>query len=161
MTGRPWRKTIRPCEVCGTPTASRLGVCAANRACINERRRRERTDQKGAPSVYAIWFPVPQVLKTGFTTDTADFIPVSVAANRVRKRGWASAGAQLLWRMPGDLRTEAWMQVTLAFRWQGAYAQVNLKICEWFDVTGIPEPEIIAVLDEVYKAVPVDLVAPS
>ena len=107
---------MKPCSICAKPTRAALGVCAGP-SCINERRRLERAVQKRIPSVYGVWFPAVRVLKVGFTTDTRNFIFAATARRKARCRGWDVEGAQCIWRQPGDLRTEAWIQSTLAFRW--------------------------------------------
>jgi hypothetical protein len=123
----------------------------------NEIVRRQRQRQKGEPSVYAVRFPAPGVLKVGFTTDTQDSIFVGVARTRAKRRGWEPEGSSCIWKQPGDLRTEAWMQATLAFRWRPAFEQVHSRICEWFSVPDLLEEEIAGALDSIYRVLPADL----
>jgi hypothetical protein len=176
-----------PCSMCGRPTASPLPVCSrpggcrtesarlranearraelgsktrrvpATRERRNERIRRHRQLQKGILSVYAVWFPSPRVLKVGFTTDTQNSIFTGVARTRAKRRSWDTEGASCIWRQPGDTRTEAWMQATLAFRWPPAFEQKHNRICEWFRVPDLTEGAIAAVLGEIYGQVPADL----
>jgi hypothetical protein len=113
--------------------------------------------QKGAPSVYGVWFPSPQVLKVGFTLNTSSARFVGSARPRAELRGWDTEGSSCIWRVAGDTRVEAWMQATLAFRWRRTYER-GTRLCEWFLVPGLTEEEIAGVLDEVYGLVPVDLV---
>lgn len=146
-----------PCSLCGQPTTSRFPVCGGP-SCINEYRRLERIAQKGVPSVYAVWFPAVQVLKVGFTTDTNNGIFIATARNRAAsRRGWDTDGCRCIWKQPGDLRTEAWMQATLAFRWRPAFEQVHSRICEWFSVPGLLDEEIAGTLDGIYGMLPADL----
>jgi hypothetical protein len=177
----------RPCSICGKPTASKLGVCTRLGECRtenlrlgtrerrgaelgpkvqrvpmtrerrNEQVRRQRQTQKGMPSVYAVWFPAPRILKVGFTTDTQNSIFTGTARTRAKRRNWDTEGASCIWRQPGDTRTEAWMQATLAFRWQAAFEQKHTRICEWFQVPDLTEDAIVTVLDEAYGQVPADL----
>jgi hypothetical protein len=165
-----------PCSLCGRLTDSSFPMCSRQdtgcrieyqraqladggyRQRRNERVSELRQRQKGDPSVYAVWFPVPGILKVGFTTDMNNGIFVGVARTRAKRRDWAIEGSSCTWKQPGDLRTEAWMQATLAFRWRSAFEQRSMKICEWFLVPGLTEDEIGHVLDEVYKLVPADTV---
>jgi hypothetical protein len=124
----------------------------------NEQVRRHRRKQKGEPSVYAVWFPSPQIVKVGFTTDTNDSIFVCTARTRATRRDWSTDDSRCIWKQPGDLRTEAWIQSTLAFRWQPAFVQRSMKICEWFQVPGLTEAAIIGALDEVHGLVPADMI---
>jgi len=50
------------------------------------------------------------------------------------------------------------MQVSLAFRWPPAFVQQYQQLCEWSKVPGMTVEEIIAVLDEIYAAMPADRV---
>lgn len=144
------------CSGCGRLTASPSGICTRP-SCINSYRRAETAAQRQeASSVYAVWFPSPQVLKIG-TSDHGDNRRfVAVATNRARRRDWKIEGRDCIWKEPGDMRVEAWIQATLAFRWQMAIVQKIPKICEWFSVADLSRPEIIDVLDETYKLVPAD-----
>lgn len=107
--------------------------------------------------MYAIWFPVAQGLKVGFTTETIDSIFVRMARRRAARRGWDTGGCRCIWRQPGDLRTEAWMQATLAFRWAAAFEQRDSRISEWFRIFGHADEEVVKVLDAVYELVPADV----
>lgn len=148
----------KPCTSCGQPTASALGICSAP-SCINEHRRLERTAQRqdDKPSVYAVWFPASRVLKVGFTAHKTDSLFVSTARTKAKRRGWNIESAGCIWKRPGDLRTEAWMQSTLAFRWHPAFEQKQSRICEWFEVPLMSDGQLMEVLDEIYGLVPVDL----
>lgn len=174
-----------PCLSCGRPTASTVGVCARPscvaeyyrrmqqqappkpyrpvadtpeaRGARNNAVRRSRQAQKGELSVYAVWFPKPQVLKVGFTGHTQNSIFVSVARRKAPKYGWDIRESSCIWKQPGDVRTEAWMQATLSFRWWPAFDQKHNRICEWLKVPGLPEKEIVGTLDEVYRLVPNDV----
>src|ERR1035441_9061477 len=66
--------------------------------------------------------------------------------------------SRCVWKYPGDTRTEAWMQSTLAFRWRAAFEQKHSRICEWFLVPDLTEAEIVGVLDGIYGLVPADMV---
>jgi hypothetical protein len=132
----------------------------ATREQRNELARRQRQTQKGIPSVYAVWFPSPRVLKVGFTSDTRNSIFTGVARTRAKRRNWDTEGASCIWRQSGDTRTEAWMQATLSFRWHSAFEQKHNRVCEWFQVPDLTEDAIAAVLDEIYKQVPADLTKP-
>ena len=170
-----------PCSICGRPTRSSFPMCARidTRCSVEYQRatdasrkgdwrnggegrnaavRRRRQEQKGEPSVYAIWFPIPQGLKVGFTTDTVESLFVRQARRRAVRRGWDHGGSRCIWRQPGDLRTEAWIQSTLSFRWAAAFEQRDSRICEWFQVPGLTEAKLGAALDEVYGLVPADMV---
>jgi len=142
-----------PCESCGQPTKSRLGVCG-RLSCRNERMRLERAAQKGAPSVYAVWFPSPRILKIGLSGNTTNSIFVGSARIRAKRRDWDTSGSRFLWKQPGDLRTEAWMQVNLAFRWQSAFKLRSGRLSEWFHVPDAAERDIVEVLEHVYALVP-------
>lgn len=107
--------------------------------------------------MYAVWFPSARVLKVGFTEHANVGIFLSAARNRAKKRGWATGDSACIWQQPGDTRTEAWMQASLAFRWRPPFDQKFNRVCEWFRVPDLGETGIAAVLDEVYGLVPVDL----
>jgi hypothetical protein len=153
--GSDLRTPAHLCSLCGQPTTSNFQVCSGP-SCINEYRRLERVAQKGTSSVYAVWFPDPQVLKIGFTVHTTDSIFTCVARRRAERRDWDIEGSRCIWKQPGDLRTEAWVQSTLAFRWLAAFEQKH-RICEWFQVPDLAEVEIVDVLDGIYELVPADL----
>lgn len=106
--------------------------------------------------MYAVWFPASGVLKTGFTEHAQNYF-LSTARNRARRHGWEAADGCCIWKRPGDTRTEAWMQATLSFRWWPALSQAQNRICEWLKVPGLPEGEIVGILDEVYRLVPADV----
>lgn len=175
-----------PCLSCGRPTASKVGVCARPSCSAEYYRRMQRQaatskpyrrvadtpeakgmrnaavrrghqKQRGSASVYAVWFPAPQVLKIGFTMHTQDSIFVCVARRKAVHRGWDSRESFCIWKQPGDVRTEAWMQATLSFRWWPAFEQKHNRVCEWLKVPILPEREIAGVLDEVYRLVPADV----
>jgi Recombinase len=147
----------KPCTSCGQLTTSVYGVCSRP-SCVNERMRIFLADQKGAPSVYAVWFPSPCILKIGFSLNVTDSIFVNSARRRARVRNWDDGGSRCIWRKPGDTRTEAWMQATLAFRWQSAYRETSGRICEWFSVPRIlTVDEVVTALDGLYRIVPPDL----
>lgn len=124
----------------------------------NSATRRHRQNQKGEPSVYAVWLPSPQILKVGFTIHTNNSIFVSVARTRGGARGFDTTGISCIWRKPGDTRAESWIQATLAFRWRPAYEQKHNRICEWFGVSGLAAEGVIETLDEVYGLMPPDLI---
>jgi hypothetical protein len=107
--------------------------------------------------VYAVWFPVPRVLKVGFTTHTQDSIFVSVARRKAVRRGWDGRGSSCIWKQPGDVRTEAWMQATLSFRWWPAFEQKHNRVCEWLQIPDLPVAEVVGVLDETCRLVPADV----
>lgn len=147
-----------PCESCGRPTRSALLPVCGRLSCRNERMRLVRADQKGTTSVYAVWFPVPCILKIGFSSSTADTVFESSARVRAKNRDWDIKGSRCIWKQPGDMRTEAWMQATLAFRWHPAFSQKYSRICEWFSVPAIlVVDEVVAVLAGIYRLVPADL----
>jgi hypothetical protein len=125
-----------------------------------EKARRRIRESKGEPSVYAIWFPSARVLKVGFTEHANVAIFLASARNRARKRGWETADSSCIWKQPGDTRTEAWMQATLAFRWYPAFEQKQSRICEWFRVPDLGSDEVVAMLEAVYGLVPPDIRAP-
>lgn len=164
---------IHPCSLCGRPTASEFPMCArTDRKCnvshasfrrahhkerANESARRHRAKQKGESSVYAIWFPVPRVLKIGFTAHANNSIFVSVARTRAGCRQLDTDASSCIWKQPGDVRTEAWIQATLSFRWRAAYEQHHDRLCEWFTVPGLTEDAIVGALNEIYCLVPADM----
>lgn len=183
---RPGRVlNTHPCALCGLPTTSKFPVCQRPGKCRTEYtrlqtrasrgtplvpkrvpatkeqrleiQRERRKAQRGAPSVYAVWFPVPCVLKVGFTEHTRDSLFESSARTRAVRRGWNVDGYSCIWKRPGDTRTEAWMQATLAFRWLPAFDQKFSRICEWFVVPGVTAAQVTEILDEFYELVPVDL----
>jgi len=94
----------------------------------------------------------------GFTADRNDSIFVHSARTRAGRRSWDIDGARCIWKQPGDMRTEAWIQATLSFRWQAAFEQKHDRLCEWFYVPDLSEEEITGVLDKVYGLVPADVV---
>lgn len=118
---------------------------------------RWRKEQKGESSIYAVWFPIPQGLKVGFSTDTFDSLLVRQARRRAARRGWDTGGCRCIWRQPGDLRTEAWIQATLSFRWAAGFEQRDSRISEWFRIFGHADEEVVKVLDAVYELVPADV----
>jgi hypothetical protein len=148
-------------EVRGVELGPKVQRVPATKEQRNELVRYRRQAQKGIPSVYAVWFPGPQVLKVGFTTDTQNSIFVGVARTRARRRGWGAEGASCIWKQPGDTRTEAWMQATLAFQWLPAFEQKHNRVCEWFRVPGLTEGEIVGVLNEIYGLVPANTITPE
>jgi hypothetical protein len=128
-----------------------------DKATRNEAVRRSRQAQKREPSVYAVWFPAPRVLKVGFTAHAQDSIFMAVARRRAGQRGWDAKDSSCIWRRPGDVRAEAWIQSTLAFRWRAAFDQKIHRLCEWFAVPDLAVPEIAAVLGGIYDRMPEDL----
>jgi hypothetical protein len=62
-----------------------------------------------------------------------------------------------IWKRPGDTRTEAWIQSTLAFRWLSPFKATDGRLCEWFTVPRLAVEEITEVLDGIYRLVPPDL----
>lgn len=165
-----------PCSICGQPTDSAFPVCtrrngqcdveyrrlrapAVDKERRNEavRRYRARRRRQSLPSVYGVWIPTAQVLKVGFTTHKNDSPFVCSARTRAERHGWDSDGSSCIWKQPGDTRVEAWMQATLSFRWRPAFEQKHSRICEWFQLPGLTEAAIVAVLDELYGQVPADL----
>jgi hypothetical protein len=168
------RLVLKLCSMCGEPTKSKYAMCQRPGPCgveyrrlwardedkehRNEVARRYRRSQKCAPSVYGVLFPAPGVLKIGLTTSSSSALYVGIARQGARKRGWDIADSSCIWKQPGDVRTEAWMQATLAFRWPGAFGKYQNRICEWFDVSGLPLEAVGATLSEIYREVPADLI---
>jgi len=150
------RHPTKPCTSCGQPTTSVLGVCS-RLPCRNEHARLEHAAHSDGSSVYAVWFPCPRILKIGFSTSTANSVFVSAARGRAKRRDWDIGGSCCIWKQPGDTRTEAWMQATLAFRWPHAFEQKLSRICEWFSVPAIlTVDEVVTALAGVYRLVPAD-----
>lgn len=157
-----------PCSLCERRTTAKGGVCARlscrpgyiqkapSKEVRNERVRRGRSIQRGAPSVYAVWFPLPRILKTGFTEHSQPSIFSSAARQKATRRGWDTTGATCIWRRPGDTRTEAWMQASLAFRWWPAFEQKHNRVCEWVSIPDLSEAEVVAALTDLYQQVPPD-----
>lgn len=147
-----------PCASCGQVTTSELPVCS-RRSCVNEYRRVERAVSQRArgASVYGIWFPAAHVLKVGFTTHVNNSPFMSSVRTRAERHGLDTTGASCIWKHPGDVRTEAWIQATLAFRWAAAFEQKHTRMCEWFAVPVLSGYEVVAVLDHVHSSVPRDL----
>lgn len=154
----PVIRPTHPCTSCGQPTASASPVCSRS-SCVNEYRRLERVGQQRirASFVYGVWFPAVHVLKVGFTTHVNDSPFVCVARSKAERREWETAGSRCIWKQPGEVRTEAWIQATLAFRWAHPFEQKQGRLCEWFAVPGLTEGEVVAALDEVYRLVPAPL----
>lgn len=150
----------KPCTSCGEPTAAARGVCTRP-SCSNEYARGERAAQVGDSSVYAVWFPVPSVLKVGFTKLETGMRFAASARDRARQRNWDTEGSRCIWKQPGDNRTEAWMQATLAFRWRHPFHAGDGRLCEWFMVHHLTVEEITGVLDGTYRLVPPDLTGPA
>ena len=169
---------VAPCTSCGLPTRSKYGVCGrfscrneysrlaeiANprkphaKEVRNERLKGYRRAQKGPPAVYGVWFPASGVLKVGFTTSTQHSIFVHWARRRAKRHDMDTAGTRCIWYRPGDMKVEAWMQATLAFKWQPVYERRTNTICEWFYVPGLTSAEITDGLDGTYELLPVDSV---
>jgi hypothetical protein len=161
MCGKPTNSRYEVCNREGTPCRAeyqRLWNLDQDKAHRNEVARRYRRNQKCAPSVYAILFPEPGVLKVGLTTSSSAALYVGIARVGARKRGWDVTGSTCIWKQPGDVRVEAWMQATLAFRWPGAFGKYQNRICEWFDISGLPPDLVVATLAGTYQEVPTDLV---
>lgn len=163
-----------PCSVCGRPTRSELGICAARSGpCHNARGRADRAAHPevrrsiarrqrgkmpaGSPAVYAIWFPRPEILKVGFTRKNVTKVFIASARSKARRRNLDVTGSACVWLRPGDERTEAWIQATLAFKWPAALIHAR-RICEWFLMSGVTQEDITEILNEVYKQVPADVV---
>jgi hypothetical protein len=162
-----------PCSMCGQPTTSKYAMCQRPGACSREYRRlwnrdqdkahrnevvrRYRQGRKSEPYVYAILFPLPGVLKVGATTGASPAVTMGTARVGARKRGWDTIDSACIWRALGDVRTEAWMQATLAFRWPGAFGKRQNRICEWFNVAGLAADALVGRLEEVYRQVPTDM----
>jgi hypothetical protein len=108
--------------------------------------------------VYAVWFPSPRILKVGFTKHTGGSRVVCDVRGRAKERNWDITAARSIWQQPGDTRTEAWMQSTLAFRWPPAFKERGGRICEWFAVPELAVEEITETVDSIYRLVPPDLV---
>lgn len=170
-------KLKHPCSICGRLTTGKYGMCQrTDTPCSREYRRLWARDQSKerraeivrqyrrshriAPCLYAVIFPVPVVLKVGLTT-VAPAISIGTVRIGARKRGWDAAGSSCIWTRPGDVRTEAWVQANLAFRWPGAFGKYQNRVCEWFNVAGLPLDDVVATLDEIYQGVPVDRVLPE
>jgi len=147
--------TSKPCTSCGCPTVAVGGICARP-SCWNPYQRLVRASQKGGSFVYAVWLPSPRILKVGFSTYMNGLFVCSVR-DRARERNWDTEGARCIWKQPGDTRTEAWMQATLAFRWPPAFEEKGGRICEWFAVPELAVEEITEVVDGIYRLVPPDL----
>lgn len=161
--------------MCGLPTSSKYGMCQRAGACGREYRRlwardqdaghrnevvrRYRLNHKVPSQVYAILFPLPEVLKVGLTSTDIPAVTMGSARMGARKRGWEVSGSTCIWREPGDVRAEAWMQATLSFRWPAAARLRQTRISEWFDVSALTVQEVTAVLAEIYEGLPVDAVA--
>lgn len=124
------------------------------------RRYRARRVRERQLSVYAVWFPVPRVLKVGFTSHKINSPFVGVARTKAGRQGLDTEGSSCIWKQSGDERTEAWIQSTLAFRWYPALEQQHSRICEWFSVPGLTEAEVVAMLDAVYGLAPPDTRTP-
>lgn len=149
--------TSKPCTSCGRPTVAEGGVCARP-SCWNAYQRERTASQGGGSSVYAVWLPSPRILKLGFSAYTASSKVVCGVRGRAKERNWDTAGDRCIWMQPGDTRTEAWMQATLAFRWRAAFEEKGGRICEWFAVPELTVKEITEVVDGIYRLVPPDLV---
>lgn len=122
--------------------------------------RRYRRGRKVSPFCYAIWFPVPDVLKIGCTTIRSATVYVAAARQGARRRGWDTEGCSRCWHEPGDERTEAFIQASVSFEWPGACAGRQLRLSEWFR-PGIPVEQIVARLAAVYRKVPPDRLMPD
>ena len=168
---------LKECVLCGSPTRSRFAVCnregtpcraeyqrlwnqQQDKARRNEVARRYRHSQKTDPAVYAILFPAPAVLKVGLTTHSSSALYLGTARQGAKRRGLEIAGSSVIWKQPGDVRAEAWLQATLSFRWPGAFGKYQNRICEWFDVSGVPETEIRSTIASTYLDLPTDLTSP-
>jgi hypothetical protein len=166
---------LKRCSICGQPTKSRYAVCnRADSPCRIEYQRlwaldqdkehrnavvrRYRRNQKQPPRVYGVLFPAAAVLKIGLTTSSSSALYTGIARRGARDRGWDVTGSSCIWSRPGDVRTEAWIQATLSFRWPPAFRKYQNRVCEWFDVSGVESDVVKTFLDEVYREVPVDLV---
>ena len=147
-SGRPW-------------TTSKVQNLLQDKDERNARVREHRASRAEyrSPSVYAVWFPAAGVIKIGYTAHETSGPFVAVARHRALVRGWPTDNCLCIWRKPGDLRAESWIQATLAFQWRPAYPQAAPRMCEWFDVAGMPGPRIVRTLDDVYQHVPVDQLA--
>jgi hypothetical protein len=147
------------CTSCGRPTTSALNICG-RRSCHNEYARARTAASGSGSSVYAVWFPVPSVLKVGFSKHTVESRIACSVRGRARERSWDTGGSACIWQRPGDNRTEAWMQATLAFRWRHPFHAGDGRLCEWFTVYHLTVEEIIEVLNGTYRLVPPDLTRP-
>jgi hypothetical protein len=107
--------------------------------------------------VYAVLFPSSAILKIGFTLNKNLSWSTANARKNAQHRGYVIEGSKWIWRQSGDTRVEAWLQATLAFRWNRATKNGN-RLCEWFRVPSLTEGEIATVLDEIYGLIPVDQV---
>jgi hypothetical protein len=152
--------TSKPCASCGRPTKSTHEVCARP-SCLNEYARARTAVASGAPSVYAVWLPVPSILKVGFSKHTSGSRIACATRDRARNRGWDATGSWCIWQKPGDTRTEAWMQATLSFRWRPPFHAGDGRLCEWFTVYHLTVEEVTEVLDSTYRLVPPDLTRPA
>jgi hypothetical protein len=117
--------------------------------------RRYRRGQKVSPFLYAVYFPVPGVVKIGTTTNRAQAVYVSAARQGARARGWDTEGSTRIWHEPGDERAEAFIQASLAFEWPGACTGRQLRLSEWFR-PDVDLETIVERLCEVYRRVPPD-----
>jgi hypothetical protein len=148
--------TRKSCTSCGQLTYSALDVCARP-SCINAYARATRAASGGAPSLYAVWFPTPSILKVGFTKHSSSSRIAGFTRSRAKKRGWDTEGSSCFWQRPGDNRAEAWIQATLSFRWRSPFHASDGRLCEWFTVYHLTVEEITEVLDCTYQLVPPDL----
>lgn len=122
-------------------------------------RGRPRHGHAVSPFCYAVWFPAPAVLKVGCTTNRSAAVYTSAARQGARKRGWDTEGAARIWHEPGDERTEAYIQATLAFEWPGACTGRQLRLSEWFR-PGVPVEQVVSRLADVFRRVPPDVIRP-
>jgi len=127
-------------------------------SCHNAYARARTAALGGGECVYGVWFPPARILKVGFSSRLTDARIASSARGRAKKHNLDASGGQCIWKQPGDARTEAWMQATLAFRWQFPFDASDGRLCEWFSVPAIlTVDEVVTALDGVYRLVPPDL----
>jgi hypothetical protein len=151
----------KPCASCGQPTTSALDVCARP-SCWNAYARARTVAQGGGSFVYGVWFPSSCILKVGWSTRLTNARIGSSARGRAKRYNLDAGDGQCIWKRPGDTRTEAWIQSTLAFRWLTPFKATDGRLSEWFSVPAIlTVDEITEVLDSTYRLVPPDLTRPA
>ncbi len=106
--------------------------------------------------VYVIFFPTTNVLKVGKSTDSREY--ESRARTILKTKGFAKTReGTTIWKFPGDVRTEAYVQVMLAFRLKSMFNKER-RLSEWFLSNGMSSTELVALLNEIVKCMPEDQV---
>ena len=104
--------------------------------------------------VYVILFPTAQVLKVGKSTDSREY--ESRARTVLKNKGFLQASEGItIWKFPGDVRTEAYVQVMLAFRFNSLHSRER-RLSEWFSIGDMSRDEIISFLNEIIAHIPED-----